>query len=95
MFGTLVQLPSDNETVGGVELHVDYWQLIGRIRRAGGIESAVNADSEPDVQFNNRHLMIRGENTARVIKMHDVVLRSFRKHFKRRGFREVRQRFIR
>lgn len=46
-------------------MHVDYWKLIGE-SPAGGIEAEINKDSHPDVQLDKRHLLLRGENTAKV-----------------------------
>lgn len=54
---------------GGVELQVDYWQLIGA-SPPGGADAILNEEALPDVQLDNRHIMIRGENviffTARI-----------------------------
>lgn len=43
----------------------DYWELVGSAP-AGGADAILNEDSHPDVQLDNRHIMIRGENTSKV-----------------------------
>ena len=50
---------------GGHELTADYWELVGSAP-AGGADAIMNEDSHPDVQLDNRHIMLRGENTAKV-----------------------------
>lgn len=42
---------------------VDYWQLIG-LAPPGGADSILNEEAHPDVQLDNRHIMIRGENVS-------------------------------
>ena len=45
---------------GGVELSTDYWELVGS-SPAGGAENLVNEESLPDVQLDQRHMMLRGD----------------------------------
>ena len=49
----------------GHELKADYWELVGSAP-PGGADAILNEDSHPDVQLDHRHIMIRGENTAKV-----------------------------
>lgn len=43
------------EAPGGHELQVDYWELIG-LAPAGGADTVLNEDANPDVQLDNRCL---------------------------------------
>ncbi|XP_067620354.1 asparagine--tRNA ligase, cytoplasmic [Eurosta solidaginis] len=88
LFGTLKTVPVGKSAPGGHELHVDYWELIG-LAPAGGAESILNEEAHPDVQLDNRHIMIRGENTSKILKMRSVVMQAFRGHFFDRGYNEV------
>jgi len=86
--GQLEVVPEGKSAPGGHELKADYWELIG-LAPSGGADSLLNAESNPDVQLDNRHIMIRGENTSKVLKMRSVVTNAFRQHFFDRGCFEV------
>ena len=80
LFGTLTLVPEGKTAPGGHELMVDYWELIG-LAPPGGADSILNEEAHPDVQLDNRHIMIRGENTSKVLKMRSVVTQAFRSHY--------------
>ncbi|XP_058117103.1 asparagine--tRNA ligase, cytoplasmic [Anopheles ziemanni] len=88
LFGTLKEVPAGKTAPGGHEMRVDYWELIG-LAPAGGADAILNEEAHPDVQLDNRHIMIRGENTSKVLKMRDVVMQAFRSHYFDRGYTEV------
>uniref|UniRef100_A0A2M3Z477 Asparagine--tRNA ligase, cytoplasmic n=1 Tax=Anopheles braziliensis TaxID=58242 RepID=A0A2M3Z477_9DIPT len=88
LFGTLNEVPAGKTAPGGHELKVDYWELIG-LAPAGGADAILNEEAHPDVQLDNRHIMIRGENTSKILKMRDVVMQAFRSHYFDRGYTEV------
>lgn len=73
---------------GGHELHCDFWELIG-LAPAGGADNLLNEESDVDVQLNNRHMMIRGENVSKILKVRSTVTQCFRDHFFSRGYYEV------
>ena len=86
--GTLQEVPEGKTAPGGHELVVDYWSLIGSAP-PGGADAILNEESHPDVQLDNRHILIRGETTAKVLKMRSVIVQCFRDHYSDRGYFEV------
>jgi len=88
LFGVISEVPEGKTAPGGHELACDYWELVGSAP-PGGADSLLNTESNPDVMLDNRHIMIRGENTAKVLKMRSVVTQAFRAHFFDRGYFEV------
>lgn len=88
LYGTLIEVPEGKAAPGGHELKVDYWELIGSAP-AGGADAILNEESLPDVQLDNRHIIIRGENTSKILKMRSVLMNAFRGHYYDRGYTEV------
>ncbi|XP_076231819.1 asparagine--tRNA ligase [Calliopsis andreniformis] len=88
VFGTLKTVPEGKNAPGGHELHIDYWRLIG-MSPPGGADSILNEEALPDVQLDNRHIMIRGENTSRILIMRSILMQAFRDHYKERGYCEI------
>ncbi|XP_045770214.1 asparagine--tRNA ligase, cytoplasmic [Maniola jurtina] len=88
LYGKLEVVPEGKIAPGGHELTVDYWELIG-LAPPGGADAILNEDALPDVQLDNRHIMIRGENTTKVLRMRAVVTQAFREHFASRHYTEV------
>ncbi|XP_076618153.1 asparagine--tRNA ligase isoform X1 [Colletes latitarsis] len=88
VFGTLKTVPEGKNAPNGHELHVDYWKLIGA-SPPGGADSILNEEALPDVQLDNRHIMIRGENTSRILIMRSILMQAFRDHYKDRAYCEV------
>ncbi|KAJ8668950.1 hypothetical protein QAD02_000209 [Eretmocerus hayati] len=88
LFGIVKPVPEGKTAPGGVELAVDFWKLIGN-SPPGGADSILNEDAHPDVQLDNRHIMIRGENTSRILIMRSILTQAFRDHYKDRGYCEV------
>ncbi|XP_065716123.1 asparagine--tRNA ligase, cytoplasmic [Patagioenas fasciata] len=88
VYGTLNLVPEGKQAPGGHELSCDYWELLG-LAPAGGADNLLNEDSEVDVQLNNRHMMIRGENMSKIFKVRSMVVQAFRDHFFANGYYEV------
>lgn len=88
LYGTVQEVPEGKEAPGGHELQVDYWQLV-RESPAGGAEAEINKLSNPDVQFDKRHLQIRGENCSKTLKLRSVLMKVFVDHYLDRGYEWV------
>ncbi|KAF4024785.1 hypothetical protein G4228_016935, partial [Cervus hanglu yarkandensis] len=88
VYGMLNLTPKGKQAPGGHELSCDFWELIG-LAPAGGADNLINEESDVDVQLNNRHMMIRGENMSKILKARSVVTRCFRDHFFDRGYHEI------
>ncbi|XP_060585512.1 asparagine--tRNA ligase, cytoplasmic-like [Ruditapes philippinarum] len=88
VYGVIKKLPEGKKAEGDHEMTVDYWELIGA-SPAGGADNLLNEEAHVDVQLDNRHIMIRGENTSKVLKMRSAVMHCFREHYFSRGYFEV------
>nr|QBH73677.1 aspartyl-tRNA synthetase [Isotomurus palustris] len=88
LVGTLAAVPEGHSAPGGVELKVDYWEVIG-LAPPGGADAILNEEAHPDVQLDQRHMMLRGENTCKVLRVRSALLQSFRDHYLARGYCEV------
>jgi asparaginyl-tRNA synthetase len=86
--GLLKELPAGKSAPGGHELQVETIELIGNAP-AGGIDNALNEESGVDVQLDQRHLMLRGENLSRIMLFRSLMSKHLRQHFYDRGFVEV------
>lgn len=88
VYGTITKLPEGKSASDNHELTADYWELIGP-SPPGGADSVLNEEAHVDVQLDNRHMMVRGENTSKVLKMRSIVMQCFRDHYFSRGYFEV------
>ncbi|XP_029566385.1 asparagine--tRNA ligase, cytoplasmic [Salmo trutta] len=88
LYGTVKQVPEGKQAPGGHELHCDFWELVG-LAPAGGADNLLNVESDVDVQLNNRHMMIRGENVSKILRIRSTVTQCFRDHFFNRGYYEI------
>ena len=77
----------DKRAPGGKELSADYWEMIGNA--PSDFESIVREDSNPDILLDNRHLVLRGENAATIMKLRDHLTRIIRDNFFKHDCTEV------
>jgi asparaginyl-tRNA synthetase len=88
--GKLQQVPDTQSAPGGHEVVADYWKVLGHAPL--GDDSYLgrfNQDSGPNVLADLRHLVIRGETQAAVLKLRTALLSSFRHSLDGLDLREV------
>lgn len=88
VYGVISELPEGKQAPDNHEMKVDYWEMIGPAP-PGGAESLLNEDALPDVQLDNRHMLIRGKKTSKVLKLRSVIIQCFRDHYIDRGYYEI------
>ncbi|CAF3802950.1 unnamed protein product [Rotaria sordida] len=86
--GVVQSVPEGKSAPGNQELIIDYFEIIGH-SLPGGANSLLNEESHPDVQLDNRHMMIRGENTSKILHLRSIVTQCFRNHYFDRGYYET------
>ncbi|CAI5760443.1 unnamed protein product [Candida verbasci] len=88
--GQINKLPEGKSAPNGVELKVDYYEIVGL---APGGEDAftnkVQEGADPSLLLDNRHLTLRGETLSAVMKVRAAFLKSIRRFFDEEGLTEV------
>ena len=82
VYGEMWEVPPKQHAPDNRELHVDYFEVLGRA--AGDKETISNRVSEGADQqtlLDNRHLTLRGETASAVMKVRAALLRAFRKTY--------------
>ena len=87
LYGRVESVPEGKKAPRNIELIVDYWQIVGH-SPAGGADNVLNEEAAVDVQLDNRHMMIRGENTSKILRLRSIVTHAFREHYFSRGYYE-------
>ncbi|XP_014771624.1 asparagine--tRNA ligase, cytoplasmic isoform X2 [Octopus bimaculoides] len=88
VYGVISELPEGKSAPDNHELTADYWEIIGH-SVAGGVDNLLNEDAHVDVQLDNRHMLIRGENVSKVLKIRSVLTHCFREHYFAEGYFEI------
>ncbi|KAJ6491735.1 hypothetical protein C8R47DRAFT_1214527 [Mycena vitilis] len=90
LVGTLQTVPEGKTAPGGHELSVDFWRLIGG--SPGGddaFSTKLNEHSDPSVQADLRHLVLRGETASSVLRLRSAMLSAFRQAYAANSIIEV------
>merc|ERR1712226_670800 len=88
VYGELTPVKEGSTAPGGHELICNYWKLV-HCAPPGGISHVLNKDCDPSIALDNRHLVHRGEEAAKILKVRHHLLKAFRDHFHDRGYYEV------
>lgn len=88
--GILQAVPAGKSAPGGHELLVDFWQLIHAAPSGiDAFETRLNKEANPDVLYDLRHLVLRGETASLLMKLRSVFLGAFREHYSDQGYFEL------
>jgi len=85
--GSLVGRSSSANDQRACELEVDYYEVWGP--SSAEVNNLVNDSSNPQVQLDQRHWVIRNERTSIMLRMRCYMTQAFRDHFYSKGFIEV------
>ncbi|THG94682.1 hypothetical protein EW026_g6838 [Hermanssonia centrifuga] len=79
LIGMLQAVPEGKTAPGGHELIVDHWTILGAAPGADdAFTNRLNEKSDPSIQADLRHLVLRGETASAVLKLRAALLSSFR-----------------
>ncbi|OBZ69748.1 Asparagine--tRNA ligase, cytoplasmic [Grifola frondosa] len=88
--GALQLTPEGKTAPGGHELLVDYWKVLGPSPRAeDAFSNRLNEKSDPSIQADLRHLVLRGETASAVLKLRAALLSAFRASLVKHDLLEV------
>lgn len=90
LYGSVKKVPEGKSAPGGVELDVDYYEVVGYA--PSGEESFSNKiteDADPSILLDQRHLALRGETLSGVMKVRAALLASIRRVYKEENLTEV------
>ncbi|KAG6830441.1 hypothetical protein H0H92_000744 [Tricholoma furcatifolium] len=80
--GTLQVVPEGKQAPDGHELIVDYWKVLGAAPGADdAFTNRVNEHSDPSIQADLRHLVLRGETASSVLRLRAYLLSAFRESY--------------
>lgn len=88
--GTIKKLPEGKSAPGGVELDVDYYEVIG-LAPSGkdAFTNKITEDADPSLLLDRRHLALRGETLSAVMKVRASFLGAVRRVFQEEGLCEI------
>lgn len=88
--GVIKKLPDGKSAPGGVELVVDYYEIVGLAPSGDdAFTNKVQETADPSLLLDQRHLTLRGETLSAVMKVRAVLLTSLRRFFQEEGLTEV------
>lgn len=88
--GIINKLPEGKSAPGGVELKVDYYEVVG-LAPSGeeAFSNKVQENADPSLLLDQRHLTLRGESLSAVMKVRSTLLQAIRRFFAEEGLLEV------
>lgn len=90
LYGNLAAVPDGKNAPGGHELIVDYWKIIHAAPSGiDAFETRLNKEANPDVLFDQRHLVLRGETSSMLLRLRSIFLQAFRSHYIEQNYVEL------
>jgi asparaginyl-tRNA synthetase len=88
--GTLKAVPEGKTAPGGHELSADWWKMIGKAPSGtDSYASMFNEHADASVRQRLRHLDLRAETPAAIMRVRAALLDAFRKFYKKETVLEV------
>lgn len=88
--GVIHKLPEGKSAPGGVELKVDYYEIVGLAPSGDeSITNKVQENADPSLLLDQRHLTMRGESLSAVLKVRAALMRAVRQFYYDEGLAEV------
>lgn len=90
LYGTIKKVPEGKSAPGGVELDVDYYEVVS-LAPAGdeAFTNKIAEDADPSLLLDQRHLALRGETLSGVMKVRAALLRAVRRVYDEEHLTEV------
>lgn len=90
VYGVVTQLPEGKSAAGGVELVADYYEVVG-LAPSGedAFTNKIAEGADPALLLDQRHLTLRGETMAGLMKVRASLLRSIRRVYQEESLVEV------
>ncbi|CDO91901.1 unnamed protein product [Kluyveromyces dobzhanskii CBS 2104] len=90
LYGTIKVVPESKTAPGGVELFVDYFEIVGTAPSGeDAFTNKVQENADPSLLLDQRHLMLRGETLSSVMKVRAALMRSVRRVYHEENLTEV------
>lgn len=89
-YGNITKVPEGKNAPGGVELIVDYYEVVG-LAPSGedAITNKIAEGADPSLLLDQRHLTLRGETISAVMKVRAAFLKSVRRVYDEEHLVEV------
>lgn len=90
LYGSIKKVPEGKSAPGGVELDVDYYEVVGLAPSGDeSFSNRITEDADPSILLDQRHLALRGETLSGVMKVRAALLAAVRRVYKEENLTEV------
>ena len=90
LYGTFKPLPEGKSAPGGVELSVDYFEVVGLAPSGSdSFTNKIQENADPSLLLDQRHLALRGETLSAVMKVRAAFLKNIRRFYDEESLIEV------